>query len=75
MGQLRVLECFAGVGSQSMALRNIGQDFNVVGIMEVDRHALICYSAIHKNMIDDLPAKSDDEMYNYLFGYVNFRVV
>ena len=67
MGQLRVLECFAGVGSQSMALRNIGQDFNVVGIMEVDRHALICYSAIHKNMIDDLPAKSDDEMYNYLF--------
>ncbi|MDU3410013.1 DNA (cytosine-5-)-methyltransferase [Clostridium sp.] len=64
--KLRVLECFAGVGSQSMALRNIGVNYEVVGIMEIDKHALVGYSAIHKDLIDNIPAVSDDYMYNYL---------
>ncbi len=64
--KLRVLECFAGVGSQSMALRNIGVNHEVVGIMEIDKHALVGYSAIHKDLIDDIPIVSDEYMYNYL---------
>ena len=46
---LRVFEAFAGVGSQRMALRNIGIDFEVVGISDVDRYALLAYDAIHHN--------------------------
>ncbi len=46
---LKVFEGFAGIGSQRMALRNIGIDFEVVGISEVDRWALLAYDAIHNN--------------------------
>ena len=43
MSKLKVFEAFAGIGSQSMALRNIGIDYEVVGISEVDRYALLYY--------------------------------
>lgn len=66
MNKLKVLECFAGVGSQSMALRNIGVNYEVVGIMEIDKHALVGYSAIHRDLIDDLPKVTDEDMYDYL---------
>ena len=33
---LRVFEAFAVYGSQRMALRNIGLDFEVVGISEIE---------------------------------------
>lgn len=33
---LRIFEAFAGYGSQRMALRNIGIDFDVVGISEIE---------------------------------------
>lgn len=46
MGKLKVFECFAGVGSQRMALRNLGIDFEVVGISEIDVDAIISYAAI-----------------------------
>ncbi len=49
MSKLKVFEAFAGVGSQSMALRNIGIDYEVVGISEVDRYAIMSYWAIHHN--------------------------
>ena len=49
MSKLKVFEAFAGIGSQSMALRNIGIDYEVVGISEVDRYALLSYWAIHHN--------------------------
>ena len=46
-GRLRVFEAFAGVGSQRMALRNLNIDHEVVGIAEIDKHALKSYEAIH----------------------------
>jgi hypothetical protein len=46
MGKLRVFEAFSGYGSQSIALRNLGIDYEVVGISEIDSDALISYSAI-----------------------------
>lgn len=44
---LRVFEAFAGYGSQSMALRNIGVDHEVVGISEIDKYAIMAYNATH----------------------------
>ena len=44
---LKVFEAFAGVGSQRMALRNLGIEHKVVGICEIDRFALKSYEAIH----------------------------
>lgn len=45
---LRVFEAFAGYGSQSMALRNIGIEHEVVGISEIDKYAIMAYNATHE---------------------------
>ena len=58
---LKVFEGFAGIGSQRMALRNIGIDFEVVGISEVDRWALLAYDAIHHNG-EAVEEKTKEEM-------------
>lgn len=47
MKKLKVFECFAGVGSQRMALRNLNIEHEVVGISEIDKFALKSYEAIH----------------------------
>lgn len=47
MSVLRVFEAFAGYGSQSMALKRIGVDFEVVGISEIDKYAIQAYMAVH----------------------------
>lgn len=44
---IRVFEAFAGVGSQRMALRNIGVEHEVVAIAEIDKYAIKSYEAIH----------------------------
>ena len=46
-GNLRVFEAFSGYGSQSMALRNIGVNYEVVGISEIDKYAIQAYNAVH----------------------------
>lgn len=72
--KLRVFEAFAGVGSQRMALRNLGIDHEVVGISEIDKYALKSYEAIHgdcpnygdisKLSVDELP---DMDLFTYSF--------
>ena len=47
MQKIKIIELFAGVGSQAMALRNIGLDYEVVGISEIDKFAIKSYEAIH----------------------------
>ena len=47
MQKIKVAELFAGVGSQAMALRNIGIDYEVIGISEIDKFAYKSYEAIH----------------------------
>ena len=55
---LKVFEAFAGIGCQSIALQNLGIDFEVVGISEVDRYALLAYDAIHNESYDiEIPSK------------------
>ena len=44
---LKIIEAFAGVGSQKMALRNIGIEHESVGIFEIDIDAIISYGVIH----------------------------
>ena len=47
MKKLRVFEAFSGYGSQSIALRNIGVDYEVVAISEIDKYAIKAYETIH----------------------------
>lgn len=62
MKTLRVFESFAGVGSQRMALRNIGVNFEIVGISEIDKNAILAYDAIHENQNLSVPEKTKEEM-------------
>lgn len=61
MSKLKVFEAFAGIGSQSMALRNINVDYEVVGTMDVDKYAIIAYDSIHNNN-EKVEYKTKEEM-------------
>ncbi len=45
--KIRLIELFAGVGSQAMALRDIGADFEHYKVIEFDKYAVASYNAIH----------------------------
>lgn len=51
--KLRVFEAFAGYGSQSIALKNLGIEHEVVAISEIDPDALIAYGAIRDMKTDE----------------------
>ena len=71
---LRVFEAFSGYGSQSIALRNLGIEYEVVAISEIDKYAIKAYEAIHRptnNLGDickinprDIP---DHDLFTYSF--------
>ncbi len=44
---IRLIELFAGIGSQAMALRDLGADFEHYRAVEFDRFAIASYNAIH----------------------------
>ena len=44
---IRLIELFAGVGSQAMALRDIGANFEHYRVVEFDKFAIASYNAIH----------------------------
>ncbi|MGL4999220.1 MAG: DNA cytosine methyltransferase, partial [Cetobacterium sp.] len=44
---LKIIELFAGVGSQTQALKNIGVEHEVVGIAEIDKYAISSYMQLH----------------------------
>ena len=71
---LKVFEAFAGVGSQRMALENIGIEHEVVAISEIDRFAIASYEAIHGQVnnlgdISKLEEKDipDHDLFTYSF--------
>jgi len=45
--KIRLIELFAGVGSQAMALRDLGADFEHYRVVEFDKYAIASYNAIH----------------------------
>lgn len=44
---IRLIELFAGIGSQAKALKNIGTDFEHYKVVEFDKYAIASYNAIH----------------------------
>jgi hypothetical protein len=44
---IRLIELFAGIGSQAKALKNLGADFDHWKVVEFDRHAMASYNSIH----------------------------
>ena len=69
---LRLIELFAGIGSQTQALTNIGITHRVVAISEIDKYAIQSYEAMHgiaNNLgdirkIEELP---DADLWTYSF--------
>mgnify|MGYP002521682129 FL=1 len=51
---LKVIELFAGVGSQTQALKNIGVEHEVVAISDNDMHADKTYRALHDPDVNNL---------------------
>lgn len=76
--KIRLIELFAGVGSQAMALRNIGADFEHHRVVEFDKYAMASYNAIHGTdfeVSDIRQVKGGDlgitntDMYTYIMTY------
>lgn len=75
---IRLIELFAGIGSQAMALRDLGADFEHYRVVEYDGHAIASYNAIHgtdfpTTDIRDLKGADlgivDKDEYSYILTY------
>ena len=44
---IRLIELFAGIGSQAKALKNLGANFEHWKVVEFDKYAIKSYNAIH----------------------------
>lgn len=49
---LRLIELFAGIGSQTQALKNVGVPHMVVAISEIDKNAIKSYTALHGETVN-----------------------
>lgn len=75
---IRLIELFAGIGSQAKALKNLGVDFEHWYVCEFDEYAIRSYNAVHntnfttsdvtKITANDLNI-SDTEHFTYLLTY------
>lgn len=45
--KLKLFTAFSGIGSQEMALKNLGLNFEVIGYSEIDKYAIKSYKLIH----------------------------
>ena len=61
---IRLIELFAGIGSQAKALKNIGADFEHYRICEFDKYAVESYNAVHGTNFDvsDITQISADDL-------------
>ena len=75
---IRLIELFAGYGSQAMALRNLGTDFEHYRVVEFDKYAVASYNAVHGTDYPTIDVKDvtgeslgivDKEQYTYLLTY------
>lgn len=65
---IRLIELFAGIGSQAMALRDIGADFEHYRVVEFDKYAIKSYNAIHST---DFPTMDIREVKGEDLGIVD----
>lgn len=49
---LRLIELFAGIGSQTQALKNVGVPHMVVAISEIDKNAIKSYTSLHGETVN-----------------------
>lgn len=75
---IRLVELFAGYGSQSMALRNIGAEFEHYRVVEFDEFAIKSYNAIHGTNFPAIDVTkvsgkdlgiTDRDKYDYILTY------
>lgn len=75
---IRLIELFAGIGSQAKALKNIGANFEHYRVCEFDKYAVASYNAVHGTNFttsdiraltaEDLGIKETDK-YFYIMTY------
>lgn len=75
---IRLIELFAGIGSQAAALRNLGVQFEHYRVVEWDKYAMASYNAVHGTNFEpsditklkggDLGITNTDE-YSYILTY------
>lgn len=62
---MKIIELFAGIGSQAMALRNIGADYEIVGISEIDKFAFASYNGNRQpKVVTEFPENFSKNKYN-----------
>lgn len=75
---IRLIELFAGVGSQAMALRNLKVNFEHYRVVEYDKYPIASYNAIHNTNFEptDITKISasdlgivDTDKYEYILTY------
>ena len=66
-----LVEFFSGIGSQAKALRNLGQEVNLVGSSEWDVHAIIAYDLIHngEDLDSDIAELNKEQVLKLLEAY------
>lgn len=76
---IRLIELFSGIGSQAMALRDIGANFEHYRVVEFDKYKVAAYNAIHETEfqtmdITQISGKDlgivEKEKYTYLLTYL-----
>lgn len=75
---IRLIEMFAGIGSQAKALKNLGVEFEHWKVLEIDKYAIASYNAIHEANFTPQDIKLthakdleiiDRESYTYIITY------
>ena len=78
MKKIRLIELFAGIGSQASALERLGVDFEHYRVVEYDKYPIASYNAIHNTnfepqSITDIHGKDlgiiDTDSFTYLLTY------
>jgi DNA (cytosine-5)-methyltransferase 1 len=75
---IRLIELFGGIGSQAMALRNIGANFEHYRLVEYDKYPVASYNMIHNTHFEptditkinaDYLGIVDTDKYEYIMTY------
>lgn len=69
---IKIIELFAGVGSQPQALKNIGVEHEIIGISEIDKYAISSYEQLHGQThnfgdISKIETLPDVDLWTYSF--------
>lgn len=79
---IRLIELFAGYGSQAMALKRIGAKFEHYRVVEFDKYAIASYNAVHGTVFPTMDITKvhaedlnicDTETFTYLLTLFHVR--